>query len=156
MGKVVPLLVVVAALAGGAAAGHVLRPAPAEPPAEEAPVDAAAAQPEPLAQPSTIALDAPFIVPVLRDGQTWSHVVLTLGVVSAVATGEDIARREPLLRDGFMEALFLHGSLGGFDRDFTDPQAMTRLRRRLDAMAAERLGDPDARVLIVSMARQAA
>lgn len=155
MGKLVPLAVVVVALAGGSGAGFVLRPAPAEHPdaAAETEPSPAAEAPEP-GTGGTVALDAPFIVPVLRDGQVWSHVVLTLGISSGAIPSEEIVLKEPLLRDGLMEALFLHGSLGGFEGDFTEPGAMIRLRRRLDDMVARRLGDPDARALIVSMARQ--
>lgn len=154
MGKLIPAVVILAALAGGAGVGHVLRPAPADV-SEEAVEAAPSAAPSETNGGNTVALDDPFIVPVLRDGQVWSHVILTLGVSSDVTSKEDIALREPLLRDGFMEALFLHGSLGGFEGDFTEPQAMIRLRRRLDDMAARSLGDPKARALIVSMARQA-
>lgn len=153
MGKLVPVGIVLLALAGGAGVGHVLRPAPE--PESEAEQVAAEEAPAAPAQESLVALDDPFLIPVLRDGQVWSHVVLTLGVSSTGLAREDILLREPLLRDGLMEALFVHGSLGGFEGDFTEPQAMIRLRRRLDEMVARRLGDPEARALIVSMARQA-
>ena len=156
MGKIVPVVVALVALAGGAGAGFVLRPAP--PPDVDggsAPAPEAAAE-EPSGPENVFTLRDGFVVPVLRDGKVWSYVVLTLGVGTQGWTAEDVLLREPLLRDGLMEALFLHGSLGGFDEDFTKPQAMARLRRRLDEMVARRLDDPTARVLIVSMARQAA
>ena len=153
MGRIVAIAVAATALIGGAAAGHFLRPAPVEGEAIEA------AAPPPPATPhagdeNVVTLTDGFIVPILRDGIVWSHVVLTLGVGSETVPREDILLREPLLRDAFMEMLFLHGSLGGFDGDFTEPQAMNRLRRRLDDAVAHKLDDPSAKVLIVSIARQ--
>ncbi len=148
MGKVVPLIVVVLVAVGGGAAGHFLRPPPEE---------GAAPVPEEivtLPEETVTTFRNGFIVPVLRDGRVWSHVVLTLGVASDVTSGDVIVQREPILRDGMTEALFLHGSLGGFDGDFTEANALLRLRERLDAMVRVRLDDPTARVLIVSMARQ--
>lgn len=166
MGKLVPIAIVVVALAAGAGAGHLLRPAPVEVEDDptrggEAPDGGAATGAAPVipkphsGEESVVSLRDNFVVPVLRDGRVWSYVVLTLGVVAGATEGDQILLREPLLRDGLMEALFLHGSLGGFENDFTEPQAMIRLRRRLDDMVERRLGDPTARILIVSMARQA-
>jgi len=95
-----------------------------------------------------------FIVPVLRNGTVWSHVVLSLGIETDFTPEEDIFAKEPVLRDGITEALFLHGSLGGFDGDFTDAQNMNRLRVRLNQVVQQRLSDESARILIVSVARQ--
>lgn len=149
MAKIFALLIILALGAAGAGAGFVLRPPAPEPEVTEEPV--------PLVQDlnAVANLREGFIVPVLRDGRVWSHIVLRLGV-SADGTPEDvIAAREPLLRDGLTEALFRHGNLGGFDGDFTDPRSTARLRARLDAVLQDRLDDPTAKVLIVSMARQA-
>lgn len=165
MAKLVAIAVVATALLGGAGAGHFLRPAPAEGEAaeEDAALPADGAQSpevsgENVATPSgdenVVTFKDIFVVPILRDGLVWSHVVLTLGISSGSVSREDILLREPLLRDAFMETLFVHGSLGGFDGDFTEPLAMNRLRRRLDDAAIRKLGDPSARALIVSMARQ--
>lgn len=148
MGKIIALLLVVIMGAGGAAAGYFLRPPPE---LSDAP-DAVPEQIEPVDAVAT--LRDGFIVPVLRDGRVWSHIILSLGVSSDQTAEDVIARREPLLRDGLNEALFLHGSLGGFDGDFTNSASMARLRLRLDAVLQARLDDPTAKVLIVSLARQ--
>lgn len=148
MAKVLALILVILFLAGGAGAGYVLRPV--EEPVEEAedvvpirdPIDAVAT------------FRDGFVVPILRDGKVWSHVVLRLGVASDQTDQETILLREPVLRDGLNQSLFLHGSLGGFDGDFTNPVAMERLRTRLDGMISARLDDETARILIVSMSRQ--
>ncbi|CTQ33238.1 hypothetical protein [Jannaschia rubra] len=152
MGKLLPILVVVLSLGGGAAAGHFLRPAPAASEEAEVPHDPA---PNAPTQDVVVTFRDGFVVPVLRDGRVWSHAILSLGVESGRSTEEKIYLREPVIRDGLNEALFLHASLGGFDGDFTDPLSMNRLRARLDDVLARTLGDDSARILIVSMARQA-
>lgn len=168
MSKLIPVAIVLVALLGGAGAGHFLKPAPA--PEEEGAAEAGGAAKAEGAPAGDHGADAAkgtegghgtvvtfrdgFIVPVLRDGQVWSHVVLGLGVEAEGSDEATILLREPVLRDALTEALFLHGSLGGFDGDFTEPGAMSRLRSRLDGVVSNRLGDPTARVLIASLARQ--
>jgi hypothetical protein len=132
---------------GGGVAGHLLRPPPAEAAAEAAP-------PAPEGPREGIPLRDPFVVPILRDGRIWSHVVLSLGLEGAGLTPELVAAREPRLRDALNRSLWLHGSLGGFDGDFTQIGAMTRLSERLDPIAAELLEDPSARVLLIGLTRQ--
>jgi len=149
MGKVIAILLVVLMGVGGAVGGYMVRPPPEDPEPGEPVVEDV-----PKIEAAATFRDG-FIVPVLRDGQVWSHVILALGVASDQTEQEAIFQREPILRDGLTEALFLHGSLGNFDGDFTDPNAMARLRERLDAVLQARLDDPTAHVLIVSMARQA-
>ena len=148
MGKILAIVTIVLFLAGGAGAGYVLR-------AGEEPVEETEAI-EPIHDPieAVATFRDGFIVPILRDGKVWSHVVLQLGVFSEETDQETILLQEPILRDGLTEALFLHGSLGGFDGDFTDPTSMKRLRTRLDNMISARLHDKTARILIVSMSRR--
>ncbi len=148
MAKILALFAIALSLVGGAAAGHFLKPV-----ADNA--DESEALPEPPKALDAVAtLREAFVVPILRDGQVWSHVILSLGVASDNTGQEDILLREPVLRDGLTEALFLHGSLGGFDGNFTDPVSMQRLRLRLDDVLRERLDDETARVLISSVTRQ--
>ena len=143
MAKILALFAIALSLVGGAAAGHFLKPV-----ADNA--DESEAVPEqPKALDAVATLREAFVVPILRDGQVWSH-----GVASDNTGQEDILLREPVLRDGLTEALFLHGSLGGFDGNFTDPVSMQRLRLRLDDVLRERLDDETARVLISSVTRQ--
>lgn len=150
MAKVIPVALLLLALLGGAAAGHFLRPPPAE---GEEEMEASPGEVD-LPAPEVVSLRNLFIVPVLRDGRLWSHVVLSLGIESYSVSRADVLLLEPLLRDGMNEILYLHASLGGFEGDFTAPVPMKRLRARLDSVIADRLGDPDARVLVISMVRQ--
>ncbi|WP_299818241.1 hypothetical protein [uncultured Jannaschia sp.] len=156
MGKLIPVAVILVTLLGGGAAGYVLKP----PPAEEKPAEEGAHVAKPvkadLVEPSAVTLRDPFVVPVLRNGHVWSNVIVTLGLRSEQTPEEKILLREPVLRDGLNQALFLHGSLGGFDGDFTEPRAMERLRKRLDEVVIRHLSDETVRILIVSLARQSA
>jgi hypothetical protein len=145
--RIVILLLPVLALLGGAGAAWLLRP-------QDAALAEAAPAPPPEGPSQLLTLREMFVVPVLRDGRSWGHVVLELGVESPRLTNEDILRREPLLRDGLNEALFVHASLGGFDGTFTAIEPLNRLRLRLNEVVTARLGDPDARVLITSIVRQ--
>lgn len=155
MAKLIPIVIILVALLGGAGAGHVLKPAadPAGAEMAEGHVPEAEAEHQ-TGLATVITFRDGFIVPVLRDGQVWSHVILSLGVEADGSDQETVLLREPVLRDALTEALFLHGNLGGFDGDFTEAGAMARLRSRLDSVVSARLGDPTARVLIASLARQ--
>lgn len=154
MAKIVAIGVVAVSLLGGAGAGQLLKPVP---PPEEGGDEMRALETTDflhVGEESVVTLRDAFIVPILRDGMVWSHVILTLGVSAEATSRESILLREPILRDALTETLFVHGSLGGFDGDFTEPRSMGRLRQRLDDAVKRRLDDPTARVLIVSVARQ--
>ncbi|WP_146204881.1 hypothetical protein [Jannaschia seohaensis] len=148
MAKIAALALVLFALIGGGAAGYFLRP--------QAEHDTAAAPPEiePSGALEAVPLRDPFIVPILRDGRAWAHAVLSLGVESTRASREEVLHQEPRLRDGLNEALYLHGSLGGFEGDFTAGPQMVRLRERLDEVVTRLLEDQDARVLLIAVTRQ--
>jgi hypothetical protein len=143
----IALVVVAAAALAGGAAGHLMRPPPEDPPEPTV-----AAPPDGPVE--AVPLREPFVVPVLRDGRIWSHVVLSLGVESRGITREAILAQEPRLRDGLNRTLWTYGSLGGFDGDFTALDAMGRLQERLDGVVSMLLDDPSARVLLIGMTRQ--
>lgn len=145
MKKLILPILALLALGGGAGAGLVLRPAGET--SEEAIAEAPPEQ-------TVVNFRDGFVVPILRDGRSWTHVVLTLGVEAHHTTEDRILLQEPVLRDALTEALFRHGSMGGFDGNFTDPLAMNGLRMRLNEVISAKLEDETARVLIVSMARQ--
>ncbi|MGB3406449.1 MAG: flagellar basal body-associated protein FliL [Jannaschia sp.] len=150
MVKIIAAGAILIALLGGATAGHFLRPVPPE---SEAVAEDTDPMPD-LSAPEVVSLRDMFVVPVLRDGRVWSHVVLSLGIETHAVTRDEVLLKEPLLRDGMNEALFMHASLGGFDGDFTAAVSMNRLRTRLNDVVTAMLADKAARVLIISLARQ--
>ena len=156
MKKLLPFALLPIALIAGGVSGEMLRPPP---PVEDTTVEnteEVKAEADALDTEQVVTFDNNFIVPILRDGAVWSYVIVSLGIESRQTEADTIRLREPVLRDSLTEALFLHGSLGGFDGDFTEPLAMNRLRARLNEAASRRLSDETARVLIVSLARQSA
>lgn len=150
MRLVLALPIVLLAVAGGGAAGLVLAPDDGG----EADAHREAAAPEPLAQPDNMPFTREFIVPLVSEGRVRAHVVLNLGLESAVLTREEMLRREPVLRDRLMEALFRHTATGGFDGSFTDALAMNRLRLGLNESIVPVLRPAGATVLITSVDRQ--
>ncbi|MEM9796282.1 MAG: flagellar basal body-associated protein FliL [Pseudomonadota bacterium] len=153
MGKLLIPLLLILALVGGGFGGHVMRPVP-DPVEGEESAEAQTAEIAPEPTGSVVALQNSFIVPVLDNGEVWSHVVLQIGVLSDGVPREEILLQEPRLRDGLNDALFTHASFGGFDGDFTEPLTMNRLRERLNEVIMRLLDDDTARVLITSMTRQ--
>ncbi|CUH40654.1 hypothetical protein JSE7799_03389 [Jannaschia seosinensis] len=148
----IALVIVVLAGAGGLYGGFLTRPAV---PAEDHDAAPVVAEPkEEVSEGNIIQLKNSFVVPVLRDGRIWSHAVLMLGVEAGQTSSEAILLREPVLRDAINEALFRHGSQGGFDGNFTDSLMLNRLRTTLNQVVRQRLSDETARVLIMAMSRQ--
>lgn len=164
----VPILLALVGIAGGAGVGLFLVPAPepaAEATAEGEVVCAAPAEgegghgaldPEALhATPSAfVPLENQFIVPLLEDGSVAALVVLSISIETGEGQEEAVIAAEPRLRDGFLQVLFDHANTGGFAGTFTATEPMRSLRLALDASAAEVLGEKVRSVLIVDIVRQ--
>lgn len=101
-----------------------------------------------------VRLNNQFIVPVIRHGSVRSLVVLSLTV--EVRSGENaiVYEREPRLRDAFLRVMFSHANVGGFDGSFTTVEAMAPLRSGLLEAARQILGEIVNDVLIVDIVRQ--
>ena len=174
MKKLLPVLLAIVGLVGGAAAGWLMKPAPE---GEAAPcLDAhgnpappetcAAAEADRLGEPYEVAvidpkdasefitLDRQFIVPVVTEDQVASMMVLTLSLEVAPGHVEDVLSREPKVRDALLRTLFEHAYTGGFTGDFTAENVMRDLRRNL-LISARKVAGPDVRdVLVVDILRQ--
>lgn len=153
MRKILPLLLGLIALAGGAGAGYVLRPA-AGGAGEEAPEKDPAAAADPALQPEYVRMNNQFIVPIVEGGRVVSMVVLSLSLEVAPGSSETVYAREPKIRDAFLQVLFDHANSGGFRGSFTDGQNLVLLRRALAEQARLVLGDAITDVLITEIARQ--
>lgn len=174
--KLLPVLLTLFGLGGGIGAGMVLKPATDHAAAAEAPAagsEAAAGQKttaDPAAAPGTqqvpesaegeapahdyVKLNNQFVVPVVRDGQVASMVILALSLEVVVGGSEQVYALEPKLRDVFLQVLFDHANSGGFTGDFTASQNMVVLRGALREVAIRTLGATVTDVLITDVARQ--
>lgn len=164
--KLIPVLLALIGLGGGAGAGLFLRP-PAE--AADHATEAEAgdqagdeeatdggeegAEPEEGA-PEYVKMNNQFIVPVVEDGRVASMVVLSLSLEVAAGNTETVYQREPKLRDSFLQVLFDHANIGGFSGSFTDGSNLVVLRTSLKEAAALILGTMVSDVLITDIARQ--
>lgn len=174
--KLIPVLLALVGLGIGIGAGLFLRPtaAPAttEAPAhgetlaegEAAAADAGAKEAPKSAEgaatadaenaPEYVKLSNQFVIPVLEQGQVASMVILALTLEVKHGTSEETYKREPKLRDAFLQVLFDHANSGGFKGAFTDGSNLVLLRKALLEAAQTAVGENVDDVLISDIARQ--
>lgn len=160
-----PLFLGLIGVAGGVGAGIALRPP--EPPAALAnpcgDIDTAngdhAGESTPdghetEAEQEYVKLNNQFIVPVVSDDSVASLVVMSLSVEIGPSQRDQVYAKEPKLRDAFLQTLFDHANMGGFEGTFTDGNTLDILRAALTETARNILGRSVTSVLIVDIARQ--
>lgn len=156
MRKLLPVILALVGLSGGVGAGIFLRP-PANPedhaegqheadPADETkPEDGG---------PEYVKMNNQFVVPVVERGRVTAMVVLSLSIEVKAGNTEAVYQREPKLRDQFLQVLFDHANVGGFNGSFTDGSNLITLRTSLKEAAGLTLGPVVRDVLITDIARQ--
>lgn len=156
--KILPLVLLLIGSGAGVGAGLMLRPAP-EPPDPEA-VAAEAPDAEPMVEdpgPDTreyVKMSNQFVVPIVGRDTVTALVVMTLSLEVPQGGKAAVYEREPKLRDSFLQVLFDHANVGGFDGPFTNATNMEILRRNLREIAQRDAGDDVTDVLILDIARQ--
>jgi hypothetical protein len=165
MKLLVPLLFAAAGIGAGVGAGIVLRPDPVADTAqttggEDAPGAAESgvadsADDATEGEAEYVHLKNQFIVPVLREAEVTSFVILSLDLEVVPGTSETVNRAEPKIRDALLTVLFDHANAGGFEGRFTSSGAMNDLRAALREAARKAVGgDMLTDVLITSVVRQ--
>lgn len=160
MGKLIPMILILAALSGGVGAGILLKPQPdacSPGDAECAAADEAASEAAKKAAetpPEFAELNRQFVVPLIQGGRVTALVVCAIAIEVAEGTTEGVYSAAPKLRDAFLGVLFVHAHSGGFEGDFTSGQAMRDLKARLAEAAEPILGDSLRSVLITEIVRQ--
>lgn len=159
MAKIFPLILMLLGGAIGAGAGIFLKPAENEvcedgAECEETPTEIemdVEAQPEDIYY---ISMKNQFVVPVIQDERVQSLVVLSLSLESTPEQGEVIFSREPKLRDVFLQVLFDHAHIGGFNGAFTESSRLSVLKVALLEAAQSVVGKIISDVIITDIVRQ--
>lgn len=162
MRKILPILLALIGTAGGVGAGLFLFPP--EPEVEMAspcgdvpqPTHAVATDPDEEVEPTSefVKLSNQFVIPVVNGDRVRSLVVLSLSIEVPVGQSDAVFSREPKLRDMFLQVLFDHANLGGFDGAFTSSSNLDVLRQSLQEAAVKTIGQAASDILITDIARQ--
>lgn len=99
-------------------------------------------------------LNNQFVVPIVERGDVTSIVVMSLSIEVEAGTQDQVFSKEPAIRDVFLQSLFDHANMGGFDGNFTEAGTMELLKRNLTLAARQVVGDPVHSVLIIDIVRQ--
>lgn len=160
-----PLVLLIIGAGSGVGAGLFLFPPShddlAENPCGEVPASDDHGETDVAADPETdpegseyARLNNQFVVPVIEDGRVAAMVVLSLSVEVPVGGKEFVFTQEPKLRDVFLQVLFDHANIGGFEGAFTSSRNMGILRTALRDSAVGAMGDRVLDVMIVDIVRQ--
>ena len=102
-----------------------------------------------------VKLNNQFVVPIVSGEKVTALVVLALSIEVPAGATDIVYQREPKVRDSFLQVLFDHANMGGFEGNFTNAQILSRLRGALKEVAQKDLGKETAiDVLIIEIARQ--
>lgn len=101
-----------------------------------------------------VRLNNQFVVPVVSANRVEALVVMSLSLEVTSGSQVRVYDLEPKLRDAFLQVMFDHANLGGFDGIFTSSDNMSRLRSALLTAARGILGSDVSNILIFDLVRQ--
>lgn len=154
--KLLPVFMLILGVGAGVGAALVLSPAhkveteDTEPDAEKKPVDVDHEETE----TEFVKLNNQFVIPVIENERVSSLVVLSLSIETRIPMRDVVYEREPKLRDAFLQVLFDHANMGGFNGAFTKSDMLSILRNALNDVARKELGADVQNVLITDITRQ--
>lgn len=156
--KILPLILLFVGAGAGVGAGMLLRPAPGPDAAQDAKgsvtVEAETKEEEEPADREYVKMSNQFVVPIIKEDNVDALVVLSLSIEVPAGQKEAIYSKEPKLRDSFLQVLFDHANIGGFDGAFTNANNLAVLRGALKEVAQKDMGEQITDVLIIEIARQ--
>lgn len=163
LAKILPIVLLLVGSGVGVGAGMALRPEPEKPElTEEAGEEELVAEEvepygpdNPAPEMDYVKLNNQFVVPIVKDRIVVALVVLALSLEVPDGSSEAVFRREPKLRDSFLQVLFDHANIGGFDGAFTEANNLAVLRAALREAGQKEMGVEIIKdVLILEIARQ--
>lgn len=101
-----------------------------------------------------VKLSNQFVIPIMGAKRVEALVVAALSLEVTGGTTPVVYEREPKLRDVFLQVMFDHANIGGFEGPFTSGDRMEILRSALLDAARSVLGSDVQDVLITEIARQ--
>ena len=151
--KLLPLLLLLVGAGAGIAAGHFMAPEPALDGAVKA--NATPSDPgEETGETEFVKLNNQFVVPVVLNEKVASLIVMSLSIEVETGGQEAVFSHEPRLRDAFLQVMFEHANMGGFNGAFTATSNMRLLREALKQAADDVMQGHITDVLIVDIVRQ--
>ncbi|WP_421905869.1 flagellar basal body-associated FliL family protein [Mameliella sp.] len=164
--KLLPLILALVGTGAGVGAGLFLAPTDEDPKAIAADPDGKKTLAEPPAAESHkdddhagsgneyVKMNNQFVIPVMSAERVEALVVASLSLEVTSGGSQAVYEREPKLRDVFLQVMFDHANIGGFEGTFTAGQRMDILRSALLDAARSVLGADVKDVLITEIARQ--
>jgi len=108
----------------------------------------------PLEEREYARMNNQFVVPVVLNERVASLMVMSLSLEVAIGGQEAVFSHEPRLRDAFLQVMFNHANMGGFNGAFTSSSNMRLLREALQKAADDIMSGHISDVLIVEIVRQ--
>ncbi|MDG1471762.1 flagellar basal body-associated FliL family protein [Pseudosulfitobacter sp. SM2401] len=158
MKKLLPLILLLVGSGAGVGAGVFLRPPPVEKTeaelVQEKEEKMEMAAEEKAANFEYFKMNNQFVVPIVAKDHVSALVVLSLSLEVPAGRKDAVFAREPKLRDAFLQVMFDHANLGGFEGEFTNANNLDILRNALREVAKKHMEDGISDVLIMEIARQ--
>ncbi len=168
--KLLPVIFLLVGLGGGIGAGVVLSPSDEVKPSDAKKADKAdkteakekkndaksksADKKDKSGGMEYLKLTKQFVIPVVEAERISGMVTMSLSLEADGGISDSFYAIEPKLRDRFLQVLFDHANMGGFDGNFTTSDNLDLLRKALLEVAQKDLGKSVQNVLITSVNRQ--
>ena len=162
---ILPIILMLVGVGGGVGAGLALMPSAEDEHAETAlacgdeqqhvePVAAPEPEPASLDNREYARMNNQFVVPIVTNEKVTAMMVLSLSIEVETGGKDAVFSHEPRLRDAFLQVMFDHANMGGFNGAFTAQSNMRLLRSALQDAADRVMNGHITDVLIVDIVRQ--
>ncbi len=162
---ILPIILMLVGVGGGVGAGLALMPAPeeeiiADTCLDDDQGDVLPEHSEPIPEPVSLEtreyarMNNQFVVPVVANDRVAALMVMSLSIEVEAGGQEAVFSHEPRLRDAFLQVMFDHANIGGFNGVFTASSNMRILREALQDAADQVMRGHITDVLIVDIVRQ--